>query len=303
MHRRLKLMNYKSYMGYELGHFLMPRYEGYHGGEVFFLLLQNIYSDPDAEEFFIKLGKTRLLGGDFHSDCLKVLLYLKCNNDEQFSVHNIELTSNKDGRKVFDAVGFLDKMGIAYEANDTSHYRYFKSRLYQKAREIRINIDEDFFAVVHKPIDADDYEKIHVFHNYISELLQQGFFLLTSVSDRMTNYHDIEYFQTEEELMCFIKNEYEHTDAEIVTTYSLSDLLQGQQYAREPHQGTSQSTIRVLLVHKTNLNKLFRFLDEVKITDKKGTPVQLSSLIKTAKDSASISKIIDIYNEYQDNYW
>ena len=299
----MNFMDYKSYIGYELGHFLMPRYEGYHGGEVFFLLLQNIYSDPDAEEFFIKLGKTRLLGGDFHSDCLKVLLYLKCNDDEQFSIHNIEMTSNKDGRKVFDAVGFLDEMGIAYEANDTSHYRYFKSRLYQKAREIRINTDKDFFAVVHKPIDADDYEKIHVFHNYTSELLQQGFFLLTSASDRMINYHNIEYFQTEEELIRFIKDEYEHTDSEIVTTYSLSDLLQGQQYSIEPRQGTLQSSINVLLVHITNLYKLFRFLDEVKISDKKGNPVQLSSLIKSAKDPASISKIIDIYNGCQDNYW
>lgn len=166
-------MEYKAnYIGYELGNFLPPMYKGCEKAGVFFLLLQKPISN-DGETFSVKLGKTRFLDGFFYTDCLKVLVYL-CSNGGQFNIYNIELKKRRNGTKYFDAVDFLNQLGIAYEISDTANYRYFKSKLYESRGELILNEGESKFSVIHRRINADDYERLSIYYNCEEILISQG---------------------------------------------------------------------------------------------------------------------------------
>ena len=55
-------MRYEAnYIGYELGNFLPPDYQGHEKCDVFFLLLQNLMPNRSVDTFCIKLGKSRFL--------------------------------------------------------------------------------------------------------------------------------------------------------------------------------------------------------------------------------------------------
>ena len=71
-------MGYKAdYIGYELGNFLHPRYQGHEKCDVFFLLLQNPNPNKEADTFCVKLGKSRYWDIPLFVDCLKVLVYFE----------------------------------------------------------------------------------------------------------------------------------------------------------------------------------------------------------------------------------
>jgi len=157
------------------------------------------------------------------------------------------------------------------------------------------DVYKQLYDEVHKTKEEDNHEK---------SILQQGFFLMTNAYDPpLIEYRSIEYFRTMEELCECIQHEYSGTNAEIVTTYSFPELLNGQVYKIEHRQGTSLSDICITLVHDRNLDKLYRFLDCTEVTDDEGNAIYLSECMKTAEDANEISKIICIFNESQDNYW
>lgn len=157
----------ENYIGYELGYFLSPKYKGSENCELFFLLLQNPNPNQNSENFFVKLGKTRFLNGDFKADCQKVLVYLSTEN-EQFTIYNIELSTNKNGEKYFDAVSFLDTLEIEYSLCDTSHYRYFKSNLRgsRVRKELILHENNTKFSVINRRINADDCESLTTYYNH-----------------------------------------------------------------------------------------------------------------------------------------
>ena len=47
---------------------------------------------------------------------------------------------------------------MVYKVTDTSYYRYFKSRLRENRREIINDEDPSEFAIIHRRINADDFE-------------------------------------------------------------------------------------------------------------------------------------------------
>lgn len=158
-------MHYKSdYIGYELGNFLLPDYKGHENCDAFFLLLQNPSPDINADTFCVKLGKARYLDGPFYSDCLRVLIYCEVDGG-CFSIYHINLKTKKEGSRYFDAESFLNQLSVEYKVTDTSHYRYFKSRLHESRREIIINEDSSEFAIIHRRINADDFELLSVHRN------------------------------------------------------------------------------------------------------------------------------------------
>ena len=154
-----------DYIGYELGHFLLPKYSGAENCNVFFLLLQTPEQTGDAQPFRVKLGNSRFLKGNFCDDCLKVLLYFGTNGG-MFSIFDIELKTHSDGTRFFDAVAFLNQIGVEYEMTDLKHYRYFSARLQQYAKEIIIQEENlSSFSIIHREINEDDYERLNVYKN------------------------------------------------------------------------------------------------------------------------------------------
>jgi len=136
-----------------------------------------------------------------------------------------------------------------------------------------------------------------------NNILNSGYFLISDASDHLTEFHEIQYFQSKQELLEYIKNEYTATSAEEVTRYSLKELIEGQVYKIYHRQGMQQSEVKIVLVHSTNLNILFNALKEVEIEDEDGDNVNLSVYIKNAESADDIQEIIDIYNEFFDYYW
>ena len=136
-----------------------------------------------------------------------------------------------------------------------------------------------------------------------NSILQQGYFLIEYASDPITNYHHIEYCSTEEEVLEYIKNEFEASAADIVTTYTIPELIKGKDYPIEHHMGVAISQGYIQLVHGTNLHILYRFLDDLRVSDRKGNAVRLSDVIQKANTTQKISYIIENYNDSQDNYW
>lgn len=295
-------MYYKpNYIGYELGYYLLPKYKGYKNCDFFFVLLQNPYPDENAEQFSVKLGKTRSLDGKFYADCKKVLVYLTID-DGVFTVYDIELKRKKDGTLFFDAVAFLEQLNIEYEMRDTSNYRHFKARLDEKKLELILQDDNSQVSIIHRRICADDVETIKDYkNNKIKSLLQKGYFLIVYASDHRINYHTVEYFRSENDVKEYIYNNYSGTAGEIVTTYSISELLQGQCYQLGSRFGTCKSNVHIVLVHDANLPFLYRFIDGTEREN--GEKIILSEHLKTAMNETEIKRIIDIYNDLQENYW
>jgi len=136
-----------------------------------------------------------------------------------------------------------------------------------------------------------------------SDILNNGYFLISDASDHLIEFHEIQYFQSKQELLEYIKNEYTATNAEEVTKYSLEELIEGQVYKIDHRQGMHQSEVRIVLVHSTNLILLFNALKKVEIEDEDGETVNLSAYMRDAESSEDIQEIIDIYNESFDCYW
>ena len=134
-------------------------------------------------------------------------------------------------------------------------------------------------------------------------ILEQGYFLIEYASDHITNYNHIEYCIDENSLFEYIRNEFECSAADIVTTYSVSNLVAGKTYPIEHRMGTIISEGHIQLVHGNNLYILYRFLDYAKVTDRNGNAVRLSEVIQKANNPEKVSYIIEIFNDSQENYW
>lgn len=294
-----------DYFGYELGNFLLPKYPEWEGCDVFFLLLQHTIRENAQEKFSIKLGKTRWLSGDFYSDCLKVLVYLETGGGK-YDIYDIDLKKKKDGTRFFDASPFLDNLGIEYEPVDTSHYRYFKSRLDEYRKELVIDDAEGSFSIIDRPINADDYESLRTFYNKAAipkRLLRNGYFLIQFAKDRLIDYRSLLFFNNEQEMKEYIRFEFEGTSADSVTTFSTSDLLAGQTYDIDHRHGIHISQGHIILIHDSNLQKLYQFVDETDITDRDGNVVLFSDLLNKAKTADEIDRIVALFNDMQDNTW
>lgn len=133
--------------------------------------------------------------------------------------------------------------------------------------------------------------------------LLQGYFLMEKSSGAGIRYRSIEYFQSKDELLKYIKQEYEGTVGEVVAAYSITDLLKGQKYGMEQRQGTRTVYMHILLVHGTNLERLYKFLDSTKVEDMEGNRLFLFNYIKACETPDEISEIISTFNDFQDNYW
>lgn len=295
-------MRYKAdYIGYELGYFLLPDYTGHEKCDVFFLLLQNPIPDTNAETFGIRLGKTRSLDAPFYSDCLMVLVYLAVDGG-RFSVYPVNLKEKKDGSKYFDAESFLKQMGIEYKPADTAGYRYFKRRLRESRREIIMKEDSDEFSIIHRRINADDFESLTV-HRNTKDALKSAYFLTIRAFDRKVNYREIMCFATEEELKDYIKNEFSATDGEEIASYTIAQLMEGKSYEQGHRMGAGTTRIHVQVIHDSNLVALYRFLDSAELEDDDGEPVRLSSYLQKANSFENIEEVIFAFNESCENYW
>ena len=295
-------MRYKAdYIGYELGNFLHPRYQGHEKCDVFFLLLQNPAPDKDADTFCAKLGKTRYLDVPFYVDCLKVLVYFEVDGG-QFSVHPINLKTKKDGTKYFDAEAFLKQMGVEHEMADTSDYRYFKSRLRESRREIIMKEDFSEFSIIHRRISADDFESLAV-HKNTRDALKNMYFLTTRAFSNVVNYRWIECFATEEELKEYLKNEFSGTDGDEITGYTIAQLMEGKSFNQSHRMGGGTTVTHVQVIHNSNLTALYRFLDSSELRDDNGEPIQLSLYLKKANSYKDIENVICVFNESCENYW
>ena len=291
-------MSYEpNYIGYELGYYLCPAYKGYVDCNIFYILLQNPKPDKNAEMFSVKLGKTRTLDKMFYSDCKKVLIYLTIDGGT-FTVYDIELSRKKDGTLFFDAVSFLEQLNIEYEMQNTSYYRYLKARLQENRLELILQEDYSEISIIHRRISSDDREFLRVYkNNKINNTLKKGYFFIEYASDRLMNYHNVEYFKSENEVLEYIRNEYSGTDGEIITTYSVEELMRGQCYQQKSRMGCHESDMHIVLVHDKNLPILFRFIDSTRQED--GERIVLSGHLKMAKTEEEVKKVIEIYNSLQ----
>lgn len=136
-------------------------------------------------------------------------------------------------------------------------------------------------------------------------ILQQGYFLIESCKGINVKYDNIEYFKTENEVVTHIREEYAGTDYCTATKFSISELLEGRSFSVETgRQGTSTVNCSLLLVHDSNLHRLFIVLNQVKgRNDETGDVVYLSEYLQKAKTEREIARIINIYNDHQENCW
>lgn len=295
-------MRYEAdYIGYELGNFLLPDYRGHEKCDVFFLLLQKPIPNTNAESFYVKLGKTRYLEGPFYSDCLKVLVYFAVDGG-QFSVHPINLQTRKDRISFFDAESFLLQRGVEHKLVDISHYRYFKSRLSDCRREIIIKEDFSEFSIIHRRINADDFESLTV-HRNTKDVLKNTFFLTIRAISNNASYHWVECFATEKELTDYLKNDFGGTDGEEILGYTIAQLMNGKSYQQSQRMGAGTIRTHVQVIHNTNLAALYRFLDSAGLENNNGEQVCLSQYLQKANSFQDIVDVICTFNEACDNYW
>ena len=67
--------------------------------------------------------------------------------------------------------------------------------------------------------------------------------------------------------------------------------------------GSEKTREDIMLIHDSNVEELFRYLDRAFTTNKKGDRVFLSDYIKKANSIDQIEQIVDIYNDSWQNYW
>ena len=295
-----------DYWGYELGHFLPPEVDDI--GRFFILLQKPMhYYEENDDTFLVKLGKSRFLDKNFKIDCLKVLVY--SSSSGEFNLHNIELKSKKDGTKYFDAVSFLDSLGIKYKINDTSNYRHFKSRL--SKTEITFNEELKKVGFIHRRINADDYESIDHYAYVVKEgvkklkplsVAEKGFYFFTFANDHYMSYHELVYYPTEEDMCAYIRSEFQRTDGAEIASYPMKVLMDGCEYQTSHRMGTATTEVHCQMFHET-LTMLYRELDNAELYDDEEKRIKLSTYLRSAKNEVDIQNVIDAYNDSWENWW
>lgn len=307
----------EDYKGYELGHYVTPRYKGYDGGLFFLLLMDpnvNPYKDYDGEKFLIRLGKTRYLSQPFFTmDCTKVLLYLNINGGS-FEVYDITFKQKKDGTKYFDAIEFLTKLNIQYEENTASGYRYFKSRHRECFHSLILQENDDKFSEIQWAINADDHNRLCTYYKKCQmssitpvsssqtdgRILMKGYYLVEQSVSTKVSYRNVAFAPTVQEIMQYFRNEflYSSVDTGMVESCSESTLMNG------IILGAGQrDEVRIQLVHEANIDELLSFMDETLIHDDNGDIVKFSDIMNDAESFDEIREIINDFNWMQDNVW
>lgn len=306
-------MKYEAnYIGYELGNFLPPGYQGNEKCDVFFLLLQNPMPNRSADTFCVKLGKSRFLDGCFYADCLKALIYFEIDGG-QFFVYDIELNIKRDGTKYFDAISFLNQMGVEYRINDIAHYRYFKSRLRESRRELILEENESKFHIIKRRINADDFERLKTYYNHHTHkanlksgggdaiagaLFAKLFFILTYVENPpYAEYRELHCVESESALWENLNHNCGIEEANV----TLRKLKNGYIYENEARQGAGKYNVLIKVFHGENIFDLMDYLYEAQ--DDVIKECLLFERLKSADDIEEIQEILSIYNDSFENYW
>lgn len=306
-------MRYEAnYIGYELGNFLPPEYQGHEKCDVFFLLLQNPIPNRNAETFCVKLGKSRFLDGNFYADCLKVLIYFEIGGG-QFSVQDIALNKKRDGTKYFDAIAFLNQMGVEYQISDTAHYRYFKSRLHESKRELILEENESKFHIIMRRINADDFELLNTHYNHHSHkanlvkrngdaiaraLFEKLFFILIYADEPpYAEYRELYCVESEDALWEYLSYNYEVEKSRT----TLKKLKTGYIYENEMRQGVGKYDVLIKVFHEDNIFDLMDYLYEAQ--DDKVSKCILFEHLKSAENIEEIQEVLSVYNDSFENYW
>lgn len=306
-------MKYEAnYIGYELGNFLPPSYQGNEKCDVFFLLLQNPMPNRGADTFCVKLGKSRFLDGCFYADCLKALIYFEIDGG-QFFVYDIELNTKRDGTKYFDAISFLDQMGVEYRINDIANYRYFKPRLQESRRELILEENESKFHIIKRRINADDFERLKTYYNHHTHkanlksstedamagvLFAKLFFILIYVENPpYAEYRELHCVESEGALWEYLNYNCGIKEA----NKTLKKLKNGYTYENETRQGAGKYDVLIKVFHEENIFDLMDYLYEAQ--DDVIKECILFERLKSADDVEEIQEILSIYNDSFENYW
>ena len=135
------------------------------------------------------------------------------------------------------------------------------------------------------------------------EILKGGFFISICAEEDWVNYHELIYAASEEELRQELHNTFSGSDGEVILKYSTEELMKGQYYMQDSRMGSRQTREDILVVHDSNIDKLFTILDQAMLKDKNGNRIRLSDYIKKAKTINQIEQVVDAYNASWDNYW
>ena len=134
-------------------------------------------------------------------------------------------------------------------------------------------------------------------------ILREGYFLIDSANSCSIHYHEITYCRTEQEMYEYLDSEFGGTDNWKIASMSIDELMQGVPYDNGHRQGTSKSKMALLLVHDTNIEQLFSYLNEAEIYDDDDERVHLGTYMRDAKTEDEIEDIINMYNESWDSVW
>lgn len=294
-----------EYWAYELGAFLVPEEDPIGN---FFLLLQNpVHYCENGQGFMVKLGKYRYLDGEFQASCRKVLVYRA--DKASFTLCDIELEQRKDGTRYFDAVAFLDALGLKYRMNDTSHYRYFKARLYKSIQHLKLDESAQKVGLIQKAISEDDRDVIRWYpcsragaEENVLSFAETGFYFLSFSNSAVTNYRNLIYCSTEKELREYLRDDFGATDGAEIVNYPLERLLEGVEYEAERRMGCGTDVVHCQAFHG-ELRRFYRILDQAEVFHVNGEPLKLSRYLQRAKTEAEIKKIVDAYNAAWENVW
>jgi len=137
----------------------------------------------------------------------------------------------------------------------------------------------------------------------IFELLKTCFFLSICAEGIGVSYHELICVSSEKELRQELYNTFKGSDGEVILKYSIEELMKGKYYMQGNRMGSGKTRNEVLVIHDSNINVLFNKLDQVAAKDKNGNKIYLSDYIKKAKNYNQINQVIEVYNDYWENYW
>lgn len=133
--------------------------------------------------------------------------------------------------------------------------------------------------------------------------IKSCYFLIDWVESHTVNYHMMQFFENEDELQEYIEDEYRGTVADVVSKFTLDELMSGQTYSLEHRQGTGRDNMNIKLIHGDNWKSLDVFLDSATVFYKNGERAVLSELLYKAKSIKEIREIVEIYNCSWQNSW
>ena len=132
----------------------------------------------------------------------------------------------------------------------------------------------------------------------------QGYFYFCIASDPpIVEYHELQYFTSEEELYKYLFREYSGTDGDKIPQYTITKKKKGVSYYQDHRMGAGKSKVQVRIFHDDNISEVINILKDAVIRDYEGVEIDYLEFLKNVKDIEAVIEFVEIYNNSWNNYW